>query len=82
MASVIIGIVLTLTFPAADGQMPFGSTDWSVSQAEGKQNDDPSGTQESSQTDSSFATADIVSVNDGFVLINHEYRYSGNATAS
>ena len=53
MASVIIGIVLTLTFPAADGQMSFGSTDWSVSQAEGKQNDDPSGTQESSQTDSS-----------------------------
>ena len=70
MTSVIIGIALTLLFPATDGQTSFGSTDWSVPQTESEQNDDHSGTQEASQSDSSSTVSDIVSVEDGFILIN------------
>ncbi len=44
MASVIIGIALALLFPAADEQVSFGNTDWSVPQTESEQNDESAGT--------------------------------------
>ena len=40
MASVIIGIDLALLFTAADEEVSFGNTDWSVPQAESEQNDE------------------------------------------
>ena len=70
MASVIIGTVLTLIFPAAEGQMSFGNTDWSTPQTENEHKDEPSGTQEAPQPDSSSVVSDIGSVKDGFILIN------------
>ena len=53
MASVIIGIALTLVFPSADGQVSFGNTDWSAQQAESEQNGVPAGTEKSAKPDSS-----------------------------
>ncbi len=56
MASVIIGLVLTLIFPSADGKSPFGDTDRPPSQAEGTYAEEP-------------AEPGSVQVNDGFALI-------------
>ncbi|MCR4884662.1 MAG: formylglycine-generating enzyme family protein, partial [Clostridiales bacterium] len=70
MASVIIGIVLMLIFPAADGQLSFGSTDWSVPQSESEQNDESVGSDETLKPDSAAAVTDPVSVDDGFMPIN------------
>ena len=70
MASVIIGIVLTLLFPAADEQAFFGTTDWSVPQAESEQNGESAGTDEASEPDSSAAVTDPVSADDGFMPID------------
>ena len=65
MASVIIGIALTLSFPAADGQASFGNTDWSVPQSESEQNDASAGTEEA-KPDTSSDNTDPVPVDAGF----------------
>ena len=67
LAAVMIGVVLTLLFPAADDQASFGKTDRSASQAESEQNGESAGTNEASKPDRSAAA---VSADDGFVLIN------------
>ena len=65
MASVIIGIVLMLIFPAADEQASFGNTDWSVPQSESEQNDASAGTEEA-KPDTSSDNTDPVPVDAGF----------------
>ncbi len=75
MASLIIGAVLMLLLPSADGLVPFGSTDWSASHAEITQSGETAGKEESAQEEhmsvkpDSAPAEDIVSVDDGFVLI-------------
>ena len=65
MASVIIGIALTLIYPAAEGQASFGNTDWSVPQSESEQNDASAGTEEA-EPDTSSDNTDPVPVDAGF----------------
>jgi hypothetical protein len=60
MASVMIGIVLSLFFPSADQETSFENTDWSA---------DSSETQEDAVPDNSSVIMDPASVNDGFVRI-------------
>ena len=60
MASVMIGIVLSLFFPSADQETAFENTDWSA---------DSSETQEDAVPDNSSVIMDPASVNDGFVRI-------------
>ncbi len=75
MASVIIGVVLMLLFPSADGLGSFGTPDWSAQQSDAAQSAEPAGTQGSAQEDpvsvkpESVQEKDVVSVNDRFVLI-------------
>ena len=70
IAAVIIGIALGLIFSSTDGQAPSGNMDWSAPQAEISQNEEVTGTQEVSQPNNSSAMPDMVSVDDGFVLID------------
>ncbi len=75
MASVIIGVVLMLLFPSADGQGSFGTPDWSAKQSDAAQPAEPAGTQGSSQEENAStepnnsSVEDSVPMNDGFVLI-------------
>ena len=55
MAAVIIGVVLTLLFPSADGQASFGSTDRSQPQAEVPHTEEAAETQDSAQEEHASA---------------------------
>ncbi len=75
MASVIIGVVLMLLFPSADGPGSFGTPDRSAQHSDAAQTAEPDGKQGSSQEAHAAAASnsppaeDNVPVNDGFVWI-------------
>lgn len=58
MASVIIGIVLILLFPSADGQGFSGSTDWSASQTAETKSEEPTETQGVTEPDGTQEVAE------------------------
>ena len=75
LASVIIGILPSLLFPSANGQSSFGGADWSApvkeaaKKEEQKENGGTGGTEKAAQTDDASEKPAIVSVDDGFMLI-------------
>ena len=69
MASVIIGIVLMLLIPSAEGSASFEKTDWSAPQTEVKQKEKSAETQESSQEEKPADNPDSALVDDGYMLI-------------
>ncbi len=69
MAEVIIGILLMLLFPSANGLISFGVADRSASQAEATQTEEHAESREGSQRENASAKPENISANDGFLLI-------------
>ncbi len=75
MAAVMIGILLMLVFPSANGQASFGATDWSQAPPEDAHTENPAGTQDASKIENepvepdSLPAGDSAAVNDGFILM-------------